>query len=372
MNSPEKPGLYLHVPFCRSKCPYCDFYSVPALALVRDWQEALSKEIKAYKDRCPAFDSLYVGGGTPSVLEPRQLADLFELLFKNFRFTADAEITFEANPDDITGEKLVLLRGFGVTRISLGVQSLSNDELRILGRRHTAAQAESAVEMIRGCGFSNLSVDLMYGLPGQSASQWMSVLKRAVEHRPEHLSCYQLTFYEGTLFGRMLEEGRISRSTEEEQRTFFMMTSEVLAESGYIHYEISNFAKGDGRISRHNRKYWRRVPVLGLGPGAHSFWGGTRWWNIRSVTTYCDMLSEGRLPIEDSEELTDEQQRLESLSLGLRTREGVDLPLLRSWEGSGKVLSRLESEKLVEVCEGRVIPTTEGYVVADSLPLLFL
>lgn len=372
MNSPEKPGLYVHVPFCRSKCPYCDFYSVADLTHVHDWMEALSSEIAEYQDRWTVFDSLYLGGGTPSVLEERELAGLFEMLFKHFRFSADAEVTFEANPDDLTVEKLRLLRRLGTTRISLGVQSLNNDELRTLGRRHTAEQAVSALEMIRDCGFTNVSVDLMYGLPVQTPSQWMSTLEHALAHRPEHLSCYQLTFYEGTPFDRMLAQGRISSPVEEEQRTLFMMTAETLEKSGYIHYEISNFAKGEASIARHNRKYWRRVPYLGLGPGAHSFCEDERWWNVKSITDYCEMLRDGRLPIGESEKLTEEQQRLEILSLGLRTREGVGLPLLRTWQGFDKVLSRLESENLVQVFEDRVIPTTEGYAVADSLPILFL
>ncbi len=360
------------MPFCRSKCPYCDFYSLPSLTLACDWLKALSLEAAAYREGWAGFDSLYLGGGTPSVLNERGISDLFERLFRHFRFTADAEITFEANPDDIHVDKLRLLRRLGVNRISLGVQSLSDQELRTLGRRHTAGQAESTVESIRSCGFSNLSVDLMYALPSQNLLQWMGTLKRIIRMRPEHLSCYQLTYYEGTPMGRMLDKGRIRRSSEEEQRTFFLKTAEVLKENGYIHYEISNFAAEEIWTARHNRKYWRRVPVLGLGPGAHSFLEGRRWWNVSSVEGYCDLLSRGSLPVKESEDLTDEQQRLESLSLGLRTREGVDLPLLRTWPGSEEVVARLQSDELVEICEGRVVPTTKGFVVADSLPLLFI
>jgi oxygen-independent coproporphyrinogen-3 oxidase len=368
----EHSGLYVHVPFCHTKCPYCDFYSIPSLSAVRDWAEALCKEIAAYKDRCSVFDSLYLGGGTPSVLEERELVLILDALLSQFTFSADAEVTFEANPDDITAKKLDLLKSLGITRFSLGVQSLDERELGTLGRRHTANQARSAIQTIRACGFSNLSVDLMYGLPGQSPSQWMKRLKCALEYEPEHLSCYQLTYHEGTPFGRMLAEGRISRPTEEEQRRFFVMTAETLESKGYIHYEISNFARGEKCVSRHNRKYWRRVPYIGLGPGAHSFRGEIRWWNESSITNYCEALKAGRLPIEESETLTEEQQRLESLCLGLRTREGVDLSLLRTYPGYDKVLSRLEEDRLVAVCRDRVIPTREGFVVADSLPMMFL
>jgi len=170
----------------------------------------------------------------------------------------------------------------------------------------------------------------------------------------------------------MVEEGRVSPLTEEEQRVFFLMTAETLESSGYIHYEISNFARGEACVSRHNRKYWRRVPYIGLGPGAHSFWGGTRWWNESNITNYCEALKAGRLPVEESETLTEEQQRLESLCLGLRTREGVDLPLLQTYPGYEKALSRLEGDNLVRICRDRIIPTRGGFLVADGLPMLFL
>ncbi|RJR33722.1 MAG: radical SAM family heme chaperone HemW [Desulfobacteraceae bacterium] len=372
MSSTEKPGLYVHVPFCRTKCPYCDFYSVPSLSAVHDWTEALCKEAAAYRERVSEFGSLYIGGGTPSVLGESELVMVLETLFKSFDFSSDAEVTFEANPDDVTGGRLGLLKSLGITRISLGVQSLDEEELRILGRRHTARQARSAIEEIRTAGFSNLSVDLMYGLPGQSGSKWMSTLQSALQYTPEHLSCYQLTFHETTRYGRMLKEGRISSLPEEEQRRFFLMTAETLERSGYIHYEISNFARGDENISRHNRKYWRRIPYLGLGPSSHSFWGGIRWWNVSSVARYNESLKSGLLPVEERETLTEEQERMEALCLGLRTREGVDLPLVRTFPGSEKVLARLENDKLVQISSDRMVPTREGFVVADSLPMLFL
>ncbi len=371
MSNYENPGLYIHVPFCRTKCLYCDFYSITSLSLIPDWREALLREILAYKDRCSVFDSLYLGGGTPSVLSERDLTTLFESLFRHFSFSPDTEITIEANPDDITREKLELLKALGVTRISLGVQSFDTRELRILGRRHTARQAEEALEKIRGCGFANLGVDLMYALPDQRASGWVRTMKRALDSKPEHLSCYQLTLHEETPFGKMLNEGRISPLGEEEERAVFLLTAKFLEQRGYIHYEIANFAREEAYVARHNGKYWHRTSYLGLGPAAHSFWEGVRWWNVKSVTTYCEMLATGALPVAGSERLSEEQQWLEYLSLGLRTREGIDLSLVRHQPGAEKILAQLQAANLVEVYGGRVIPTLEGFVVADSLPLLF-
>jgi len=371
MSNNENPGLYIHVPFCRTKCPYCDFYSSTALSLVPDWLEALLREILIYKDRFDVFDSLYLGGGTPSVLSEFELTTLIESLFSHFRFSRDTEITIEANPADITGEKLALLKTLGVTRISLGVQSFDDGELRFLGRRHTARQAEKALERIRGCGFANLGVDLLYGLPGRRESDWVRTMERALDFSPEHLSCYQLTVHKETPLGEMLAQGRISLLGEEEERSFFLLTAKTLAEKGYIHYEIANFAREEAYIARHNSKYWRRVPYLGLGPAAHSLWEGVRWWNVNCVKTYCDMLGRGGPPVAGSERLSEDQARLESLCLGLRTRDGFDLSLVRHRQGLDKILARLQTTNLVDVQGDRVIPTREGFLVADSLPLLF-
>jgi putative oxygen-independent coproporphyrinogen III oxidase len=372
MNNSDNPGLYIHVPFCGTKCLYCDFYSITSLSLIPDWREALLREILAYKDRCSVFDSLYLGGGTPSVLSERDLASVFESLFRHFSFSPDTEITIEANPDDITREKLQLLKALGVTRISLGVQSFDASELRYLGRRHTARQAEEAIDMIRGCGFANLGLDLIYGLPGQRAPGWVRTMTGALYSRPEHLSCYQLTFHEETPLGKMLDQGRLSPLGEEEERAFFLLTARFLEERDYIHYEISNFAREEAYIARHNRKYWHRTSYLGLGPAAHSFWEGVRWWNVNSVTRYCELLGRGMLPVGGSERLSEEQKQLEYLYLGLRTREGIDLSLVRHQPGADKILAQLQAANLVEVYGSRIIPTLEGFVVADSLPLLFL
>jgi oxygen-independent coproporphyrinogen-3 oxidase len=365
------PGLYIHVPFCLSKCPYCDFYSTTSLSLISNWLEGVMKELWLYKDHFSFFDTLYMGGGTPSLLKPEQLSKLMDFLVRNFEFSSDKEITIEANPDDITPEKLKCYRDIGINRISLGAQSFDDGILQYLKRRHTARQTEKALEWIRAAGFGNVGIDLMYGFEGHTPEAWVRSMKKALDFSPEHLSCYQMTYSEGTPFGNMMAQGRITQMGEEEERAFFLLTSRFLEKHGYIHYEISNFARDEKHVSLHNRKYWRHVPYLGIGPGAHSLHEGRRWWNIKSVEEYCQMLINGHPPVEEKETLSKEQHRLEMIYLGLRTVDGFDLGLVDKQQQSMKVIGELTKSGLVKVHAGRVIPTRKGFLVAESLPLLF-
>jgi oxygen-independent coproporphyrinogen-3 oxidase len=366
------PGLYVHVPFCRKKCPYCDFYSITDLALVSHWLEALAKELSLYRADFSSFDSLYLGGGTPSLLDERQLAGLLAALQRQVCFTPDCEVTLEANPDDLTPEKLLLYRKLGINRLSLGVQSFHDEELHFLGRRHTARQAQEAVLRAREAGCANLSLDLMYGLPGQSLDRWQGTLATALSYNPEHLSCYQLTVEPETALGRLQAEGRLRLLPEETEREFFLFTSTFLENRGYLHYEISNFARGKEHLSRHNGKYWRRAPYLGLGPGSHSFDGVRRWWNHRSLKEYCQALSQGASPVAGKETLTADQVRLESLLLGFRTREGVAVSVIQGLPGGEDALRTMQNEGLVEVENGRAVPTRLGLVLADRLSLFLI
>jgi oxygen-independent coproporphyrinogen-3 oxidase len=366
---PARPGLYIHVPFCQTKCPYCDFFSVTSPELISAYLEALEKEAPFYGDLFPAFDTLYLGGGTPSLLDGRQLDALMACLRRLFTFAPDTEVTIEANPDDLTPEKLALYKDLGVNRLSLGVQSFDDYELAFLGRRHTARQAEQALEWVRAAGYTNLGVDLIYGLPGQSAADWRQNLERVLQFSPEHLSCYQLTLEAGTPLGARQAQGLIKPLAEEAQRRLFLLTSRLLEENGYLHYEISNFARGAAFYSQHNRKYWQHTPYLGLGPGAHSFQGGKRWWNHRSLTRYCRALAAGAAPVAGSETLTTEQLRLESLYLGLRTANGVALDLIRRQPRWQEILSGLQAAGLVKVHQDRLIATRQGFLVADRLPV---
>lgn len=367
----EKPGLYVHVPFCRGKCPYCDFYSVPALSLIDEWLSVVEQEAALYRKQFTIFDSLYVGGGTPSVLRVETFRRLLKTLRNTFEFAADSEVTVELNPEDVTAALLGGLRASGVNRLSFGVQSFDDQELTFLKRRHTARDARNALEEARAASFDNIGIDLMYLIPGQSEEGWVRSLEEALRFEPAHLSCYQLTCEPHTPFGRMKADGQIVVPDEETERRFFLLTSRFFRDRGFIHYEISNFARDEASIARHNRKYWRHVPYLGLGPAAHSFDGRMRWWNMHSVKTYCRALAAGERPVEGSETLTVEQFRLERLYLGLRTREGV--PLTDACDGviSGPEISSLEGEGLVRVQGDRVLPTIEGFAVADRLPLMF-
>jgi putative oxygen-independent coproporphyrinogen III oxidase len=380
----NSPGLYIHIPFCKSKCPYCDFYSVTDETLISAYLAALNAEARLYREQFPAFDSLFLGGGTPSWLGDAALAGLMKNLRRQFTFAADSEITIEANPDDITAEKLRLFRDLGINRLSLGVQSFDEAELRFLGRRHTARQTESAIDLIRAAGFSNLGLDFMYGLPGQTLDAWLKTLEQALSFAPEHLSCYQLTLMAGetpallTPMARRVARGEISLPDEETQREFFLLTADFLTAHGYLHYEVANFARQGPQAGslcyyccRHNLKYWTRTPYLGIGPGAHSFDGRRRWWNFSSVENYCLSLSAGEAPVAGTETLTPEQIRLENLALGFRTREGVSLATIRERPGGDAMVAALTQAGLVRVDRGRVIATASGLVVADRLPLEF-
>ncbi len=372
MSREALPGLYVHIPFCRTKCPYCDFYSETSVTQIPAWLHALEKEILLYKDRFSAFDTLYIGGGTPTVLDNPVLVSLITGLLKHFHFTRNAEITIEANPNDITQEKLKVLCSLGVNRISLGVQSFNDAELAVLQRRHTAREARRALEMLRSCGFANIGVDLIYGIPGQSSDAWFDTLSRALTFLPEHISCYQLTIAEGTSWWNTQQRDRSWLLDESASETFFLATAGLLEENGYQHYEVSNFARGKRYLSQHNQKYWQHIPYLGLGPSAHSFHNGNRWWNYRSVEKYCQALEEDNIPVTGSEFLSEEQRKLEVLYLGLRTKAGLDLSQFPATAQSNEVLPALLQEQYLEIVKGRVLPTRKGLMVADRLPLAFM
>jgi putative oxygen-independent coproporphyrinogen III oxidase len=367
----EAAGLYVHVPFCKTKCPYCDFYSVTDLTLEEGWLSALLKEMDQYRDVFGIFDTLYIGGGTPTVLSHTVLTSLFQELHRQFSFNDNIEITIEANPDDITPEKLALLKSLGVNRLSIGVQSFNDEELTLLKRRHSLKGTEEALRWVNESGFTNFGIDLIYGLPGQTVEGWISTLQKALAFHPTHLSCYQLTIEQTTPFGKMLEQGNLQGCTEKQGRNFFLTTSKFLGENGFVHYEISNFAKGNEFRSRHNCKYWQHIPYLGLGPGAHSFQGGIRWWNCKSIKDYCDKLKKGSQPIAESEVLSHEQLRLEKLFLGLRTCDGVTLDVAFPEFPYNELLHDIKKTRLLSIRNNRLIPTKKGFLMADRLPLLF-
>ena len=286
-------------------------------------------------------------------------------------FQPDTEITIEANPDDLTAEKLRLFKDLGVNRVSLGVQSLDDAELRFLGRRHTARQARRALELARAAGFDNLGVDLIYGLPGQQEETWRGTLEQVLEFSPEHLSCYQLTLAADTPLGRRAARGQLTPLGEEAERAFFLLTARYLGDAALSSTKSPISPREERCFCRHNLKYWRHTPYLGLGPGAHSFNGSRRWWNFSSVEQYGSSLDAGKTPVAGEETLTPSQLRLESLYLGFRSLDGVDLDLIRRHPRWQATLAELSRAGLVKVADGRVTATLQGMAVADGLPLRF-
>jgi len=363
-------GLYVHIPFCRSRCAYCDFYSQTDFSLAPDWLEALKGEARLYKDRFGPFDSLYLGGGTPTALTAFHLKNLVDFLFKGFCFKEDLEFTIEANPDDLSQDYVAFLKDLGVNRVSVGVQSLEDKELAFLRRRHSASRAVKAFDRLRKTGFESLSADLIYALPGQTLKTWFRTLHRALSLQLDHLSCYQLTLEKHSPLGAMLSRGEIKKAGIEQERRFFLATSSLLEQEGYHHYEVSNFAR-QGRVCRHNLKYWDGSPYLGLGPAAHSFDGSTRWWNTRSIHRYLRRLSAGRSPITGKETLSEEDRSMESLLLGFRTSLGISMNMIKNFDYLETLLKQLQESGLVILRQGSVVPTREGFLHADGLPLLF-
>ncbi|MGA2318737.1 MAG: radical SAM family heme chaperone HemW [Thermodesulfobacteriota bacterium] len=376
MNSEKIPGLYIHIPFCISKCLYCDFYSLTSISAIPDFLDTLFKEMEMYHNRFNPFDTVYIGGGTPSLLSPQQLESILKRVRKNFDLISDPEITIETNPADLDQSFLESIREIGINRINIGVQSFDEKILNFLGRRHSVKQAISAVEASRKAGFHNIGLDLIYGVPEQDINSWLDTLKQAVAFSPEHISCYQLTLEAKTHLGMRCQAGEFSLPGEELQYEFFMKTSEFLEETGYIHYEVSNFTRGTEYTSRHNQKYWDHSPYLGLGPTAHSFQPNRRWWNHPSLDQYLAAINAGNLPIEETEILTMEQLRLEALYLGLRTKKGVCLQDFKNqydydlFTEKKKTLAKLKEEGFISIEDGYLYPTQTGLAIADRLALI--
>jgi oxygen-independent coproporphyrinogen-3 oxidase len=376
MNSEKTPGLYIHIPFCLSKCHYCDFYSLTSISAVPEFLDALFKEMEMYRNRFNPFDTVYIGGGTPSLLSAQQLETILISVQKNFDLISTPEITVETNPADLDQSSLELMREIGINRINIGVQSFDEKMLNFLGRRHSVKQAVSAIEASRKAGFHNIGLDFIYGVPEQDIESWLDTLKQAVAFSPRHISCYQLTLESKTPLGIRYQAGEFSLPGEELQYEFFMKTSEFLEDAGYIHYEVSNFALETKYTSRHNQKYWGHSPYLGLGPSAHSFQSNRRWWNHHSLDQYLAAIKAGNLPTEETEILTMEQLRLEALYLGLRTKKGVSLQDFENhyhydlFTEKKKILDKLKEEGFISIRDGYLFPTKTGFAVADSLSLI--
>jgi oxygen-independent coproporphyrinogen-3 oxidase len=329
-------GLYIHIPFCASRCIYCGFYSTTLMELRDRYVDALCHEMALRQEALvqqglplPSLDTIYIGGGTPSQLSPRHLKILFDHINKVFSNNA-TEVTIEMNPDDVTEEYAHALSQLSVNRVSMGAQTFDDTRLRFLNRRHNARQVPQAVKTLREAGISNISIDLMYGFPGETIDNWQDDITKALDLGVEHLSAYCLMIEEGTVLYEKMRNGeneRMRECDEELERQMYYTLTERLKAAGYEHYEISNFAL-PGRRSRHNSSYWTDLPYIGLGAAAHSYDGRSRCWNVADIRQYINGIENGS-PVIDQEWLNDDSRYNDRVMLSLRTCEGIDLSTLQ-------------------------------------------
>jgi oxygen-independent coproporphyrinogen-3 oxidase len=351
--------LYVHFPFCARICPYCAFYKTRGNAVeVGRFCEALVREVQGSSALLPS--TIYFGGGTPTALKTSQLEFILSAFHQRLDLSELKEWTIEANPGSVSARKAALLKKFGVNRISLGVQSWDNDLLNLLGREHNAAQAEESFRIFRDAGFSNISIDLMFALPGQTERQWRDSLQKTITLEPEHISTYCLTYEEDTEFLARFERGEFSVDDDREAG-FLEMAMITLERAGYEHYEISNYAR-PGFRSEHNQAYWRGADFVGLGPSAFSTRGFERWQNIADHHEYARRLFANEAPVVFAERLTPEMKRTERIALGLRTREGIVADTLEQNQ-----VNELVRHRLLVRRESRVSLTRTGRLVADSV-----
>ena len=329
-----------------------------------------------------SFDTLYIGGGTPSVCESDEIDRLITHASQSFKILADAEITIEVNPGTVSPEQLTGFRKAGINRLNIGVQSFQQANLDFLGRIHSNDEAKQALNFAHEAEFDKIGVDLIYGLPGQSKKDWLLDLQQVVDYQPAHLSCYMLTFENETPMNRDLQHGRFQPLSDESVRVLFEATIEFLEDNGYSQYEISNFAMkgedGEANVSRHNLKYWTLAPYVGLGPSAHSYIKSQRSWNVASADQYLKAIESGVLPVEDKESLTEEQQRIEAIYLGLRMMRGIDLAFFKKKFGIDfietfkEVITNLAKDNYLEVSKSHCALTRKGRAFLDSITSMFV
>jgi oxygen-independent coproporphyrinogen-3 oxidase len=358
-------SLYLHLPFCLSKCPYCDFASEPlktagGLPAARGYLDALSIEmdLRAASDELHGAEvvTIYLGGGTPTILPADWIREIITRLHHRFPIAANAEITIEANPGTLDEEKIAALLSASANRLSLGVQSFSDDLLRVLGRAHTVAQAREAIRAARVAGCANLNLDLIYAVPGQSLADWQHTLDQALRAYPEHVSLYALTLEPTTPLAADIQAGRLPTPDDDLAADMCALAAEMLPAAGYHHYEISNFAI-PGTECQHNRRYWANAEYLGLGASAHSYRAGIRWSNLPCSDVYGEWLQQGRLPVARAEALSASQSVRETLMLGLRRAEGVAIAEVEAL--SGLDLRQAFGQEIQQLC-------SQGLLIADQ------
>jgi oxygen-independent coproporphyrinogen III oxidase len=366
-------GIYIHIPFCKKLCYYCDFYHVITSEKNSVFVDALLKETALRKDYLEeeTVSTIYIGGGTPSVFLIKELSDILNQINKFFRVEENCEITIELNPDDVNQDYMEGLKKLNINRISLGVQSWRDPDLKMLNRRHNSEQAAAALTEVFNAGFNNVTIDLIYGIPGMTVKEWSSNLDKAFSFDIKHLSAYHLTIEPGTVFGKMQEKGHFTEIDEDESNAQFNTLIEKAESAGFIHYEISNFGK-PGYFSKHNSNYWKQVNYLGLGPSAHSFNGYSRQWNIRNLNGYIKSINSGKSFFE-KEELDTKARFNEYIMTSLRTMWGIDLEYIETTfekEGYDYVVNlsgKFKNYGLMKQEKNSLVLTNQGKMISDNI-----
>jgi oxygen-independent coproporphyrinogen-3 oxidase len=370
-------SLYIHVPFCTRKCGYCDFFSVEYDEdLVERYLDALEKEMQFYSEKLCTLQTVYIGGGTPSVLSEDGLERLLNAVSRNIRVNDGYEFTIEANPLTLSGKKIDIMNNYLINRVSLGVQSFNDKMLAALGRAHNEKEAEDALRLVTR-NFDNFSIDLIYGIPAQDITVWEYTLKRAVSYDPPHISSYELTPEAGTPLYSGITANKVIMPEEESILSMYETATRILSDSGFNHYEISNYALR-GFESAHNLNYWRRGEYIGLGPAAHSFLNGKRYKNVVNITDYCQKLDSGIAPFEEVADLSHADEIKETIFLGLRIAEGIDLGkivekvkhVIDPGIEYDKVVAGLRQyidKELLRIGNDRLSITEKGYALSSTL-----
>ncbi len=366
-------GIYIHVPFCKKICSYCDFYHVMAQSDNKQYINALNHEARLRRNYLGAqsVSTIYIGGGTPSVLQADEIKSILDNIVENFKIDKNPEVTIEVNPDDISDEFLEGLKKTMVNRISVGIQSWRDQDLSLMNRRHTASVAAMALEKIFDAAYENVTIDLMYGLPGMKTADWASNLDISFSYGIKHLSAYHLTIEAGTMLNKMRQKGMLTEIDEDESTSQFQVLIEKAEAAGFIQYEISNFSL-PGFLSIHNSNYWKQVSYLGLGPSAHSFNGYSRQWNIRNVNKYIKAI-ESDSPLFDKEELDRKTRFNEYIMTSLRTMWGINLDYVEDvFDKEGYDYIRNLSGKFIDYGLMRqekqtLVLTNQGKMISDNI-----
>lgn len=368
-------GIYIHIPFCKKACHYCDFHFSTLHANMDEMVNAIHQEIILRKDYLQGeiIETIYFGGGTPSLLNEQQLSKLLRVIYDQFQVTDDVEITLESNPDDLTKENLRIFSRVGINRLSIGIQSFREQDLVLMNRAHNVEQALQCVSYAKEEGFNNITIDLIYGLPDLTLEEWKKNLAIAFNLGVDHLSCYSLTVEPKTALAKLIKQNKIKDIDDAQSALHFEILMDEAIAHGYDHYEISNFAR-NGKYSRHNTSYWRRKKYLGVGPSAHSFNGESRQWNVYNNSVYLRALKVGEIPSE-KEELTKKDKFNEYILTSLRTQWGIDTDLVLEEFGAARAeelqvkLDELVEERMMELIVEQYVLTRAGKFFADKISL---